>query len=136
VEWRRLDNVRKFVDRSIHLENQEGVTDRLRAALPPRLELEGAIVRLVVEYPRDWEALIDEAALREYTAECFEFHLVRRPRSDGRIRLPQNTSIGSFTPIELLDLYWGAVHVDAGERSALQALAEEIIQEIHGGLEK
>lgn len=135
AEWRKLDGVRKFIDRIVRLDQQEGVTDRLRDALPPRLELEGAIVRLVVEYPRDWEALVDEAALRDYTAECFEFHLVRRPQADARIRLPESASIGSLTSLELLDLYWGAVHTEAADRPVLQSLAEEIIQEVHGGVD-
>jgi len=38
---------------------------------------------------RDWETLIDEAALREYTAECFEFHLVRRPQSETAFVFPE-----------------------------------------------
>jgi exonuclease SbcD len=130
VEWRKLDGVRRFIDCSIRLDSREGVTDRLRAALPPRRELDGAIVRLVVEYPRDWEALVDEGALRDYTAECFEFHMVRRPQTDGRIRLPDNASIGSYTPLELLELYWGASHTEVEERPALQALAKEVIQEV------
>ena len=114
VDWRKLEDIRPFVDRFVRLETEEAVTDQLRTALPSPDELAGAIVRLVIEYPRDWETLIDEAALREYTAECFEFHLVRRPQSETRIRLPGDQAIGSLTPLELLDLYWRASHIDSG----------------------
>lgn len=137
VEWRKLDGIRRFIDRYVHIEGPDGITDRLRDALPPRLDLEGAVVRLVVEYLRDWEALLDEAALREYCAESFEFHLVRRPQSEARIRLPDNSSIGSLTPLQLLELYWKAKHIDSDPKDAevLQRLAGEIIQEAHGGLD-
>jgi exonuclease SbcD len=135
VQWRKLEGIRRFIDRYLHLDSQEGITDRLRNALPPRLEMEGAIVRLVVEYARDWEALIDEASLREYTAECFEFQLIRRPLSEARIRLPENASIGSLSSLELLEKYWETIHADPAETQALQRLADEIIQQVHGGSE-
>jgi len=48
VTWHKLEG-RLFVDRYVRLESQEGVTDRLRAALPPSEELQGAVVRLVIE---------------------------------------------------------------------------------------
>ena len=132
VEWRKLEGIRTFVDRFVRLESQENVTDRLLAALPPAEELEGAIVRLVLEYPREWETLIDEAALRECTAGAFEFHLIKKPQVEARIRLPQDHAVGSLTPLELLDVYWRAGHVDQAEQEALQKLAEEIIQESDG----
>jgi exonuclease SbcD len=135
VEWRKLTGVRPFVDRFVRLEADElhpaqaGVTDRLLAALPPAEQLNGAIVRLVLEYPRDWEALIDEAALREYAAEAFEFHLVKRPKLETRVRLPDDQSVGSLTPLELLDIYWRASHTEPAEQEALSRLAAEIISE-------
>lgn len=130
VEWRQLDGIRPFVDRFVRLESQEGVTDQLLRALPSPEEIEGAIVRLVLEYPRDWEALIDEAALREHTAGCFEFQLVKRPQIETRIRLPGDQAVGSLSPLELLDLYWRASHTDPGEIEALTELAAEVIQDV------
>jgi DNA repair protein SbcD/Mre11 len=129
VEWRKLEGIRSFVDRAVHLESQENVTSQLLAALPPASELEGAIVRLVLEYPREWESLIDEAALREVTAGAFEFHLVKRPQMEARIRLPQDETVGSLTPLELLDRYWRSGHVEPAEQKALQKLAAEIMEE-------
>jgi exonuclease SbcD len=134
VSWRKLEGIRPFVDRFARLESAEAVTEQLRAALPPADHLAGAIVRLVIEYPRDWESLIDEAALREYTAECFEFHLVRRPQSETRVRLPGDQAIGSLTPLELLDLYWRANHLQADQIQALSEIAAQVIQETHDGL--
>jgi exonuclease SbcD len=130
AEWRKLSGIRPFIDRYLSLESQENVNERLRAALPEPSQMEGAIVRLILEYPRDWEALIDEAALHEYTFGAFEFHLVKRPQIETRIRLPEDQSVGSLTPLELLDIYWRASHTDSNEIKALSKLAAEVIQEI------
>ncbi|HEX9091343.1 MAG TPA: hypothetical protein VF831_07625, partial [Anaerolineales bacterium] len=129
VEWRKLKDIRHFVDRSLRLKNPQDVTGQLLGSLPAASRLAGAIVRLVLEYPREWEALIDEAALREYTSGAFEFHLIRRPMVEARARLAQDGTVGSLTPLELLDRYWRANHVDAADREKLQKLAQEIIEE-------
>jgi exonuclease SbcD len=128
VEWCKLEGIRPFVDRYLRLDSQEGVTDRLRDALPPD-RLRGAVVRLVLEYPRDWETVIDEAALREHTAEAFEFYLVKRPKAESRVRLPSDQAIGSLAPLDLLDLYWRANHVDPIESKELKALADQVIRD-------
>jgi exonuclease SbcD len=135
VEWRQLKNLRPFVDRFVCLQSSESVTDQLRQALPPPDELAGAVVRLVIEYPRDWETLIDEAALREHAAESFEFHLVKRPQMEARVRLPGDQAIGSLTPLELLELYWRAGHLEPQASQELGRLAAQVIREVHGEAE-
>jgi DNA repair protein SbcD/Mre11 len=129
VEWRKLKDIRPFVDRSLRLKSPEDVTIQLEKCLPPVSKLEGAIVRLVLEYPREWEAMIDEPALREYTSGVFEFHLIRRPMVEARARLAQDETIESLTSLELLDRYWRASHVDSAEREELQKLAEAVMEE-------
>lgn len=131
VEWRQLTGIRPFIERYLTLESQEGIAQKLSQALPPAEQIEGAIVRLVLEYPREWESLIDESALREHTAAAFEFQLIKRPQMEARIRLPDGQAVGSLTPLELLNTYWDANHVQADEKEALKNLAQNLIQE-HG----
>jgi exonuclease SbcD len=135
VAWRKLTGVRPFIDRFVRLTSQENVAETILAKLPPRQELEGAVLRLVLDYPRDWEKLIDEAALRQYTAETFELHLVKRPQVDARIRLPEDRAVGSLTPLELLEVYWTGSHIPAEELDDLRKLAEEIIQAEEKGVD-
>jgi DNA repair protein SbcD/Mre11 len=132
VQWRKLEGVRPFVDRFLRLESPEEVLDQLRAALPDPQQIEGAIVRLIVEYPRDWEALLDEAALRAQMSAAFEFHLVKRPQIETRIRLPQDQAVGSLAPLELLDLYWRANHIEPAEAQDLSDLAADLIRSSEG----
>jgi exonuclease SbcD len=129
VEWRKLKDIRPFIDRSLRIKSQEDVTGQMQRCLPQATKLEGAIVRLVLEYPREWETLIDEVALRQYASSAFEFHLIKRPTVEARARLSQDETVGSLTPLELLERYWRASHVETSEREDLQKLATEIIEE-------
>lgn len=129
VEWRKLTGIRPFVDRYLRLEEQQDITQQVISILPPADELEGAIVRLVLEYPRDWESLVDDATIREYTASAFEFRLVKHPESETRIRLPEDKSVGSLSSLELLEIYWRANHMDEEDILQLTQLADEILHE-------
>ncbi len=128
VEWRKLEGVRPFVDRRAVLTSDEKVTETLKSALPKAEDLEGAIVRLTVEYPREWDTLIDDAALRKHVEGCFEFHLVKRPQFESRIRIAEGQVVSSLSPLDLLDQYWRAAKVEKSEDiNALQKLAAEIL---------
>ena len=104
----------------------------LKDALPAPKEMDGAIVRLVVEYPRELEPLIDESELRKYTDKTFEFHLVKRPQIEARIRLPADKTVSSLSPLDLLDLYWRSSHMDPADMEALHKLASEILSKDNG----
>jgi DNA repair protein SbcD/Mre11 len=128
VDWRKLAGVRPFVDKFVRVESGENLTDKLIAALPEAGKMSGAIVRLVVEYPRDLEKLIDESALRDHAKSALEFHFVKRPQIDARVRLPADQSIASLTPLELLDTYWKTLHLGEDEAKKLQALARDVLE--------
>jgi exonuclease SbcD len=132
VEWRQLAGVRPFINCYARLEEKDGdfsLTERLRNSLPSKEKLVGAIVRLIVEYPRAWESMIDDAPLRAHAVEAFEFHLVKHPQMDSRIRLPEGQAVGSMKPFELLQLFWDANHVDRAEQAELARLAQQIIRQ-------
>lgn len=128
VEWRKLESIRRFVDIHHEIDAPEGINQAIRAKLPAAEEIEGAIVRLSLEYPRDLESHIDEAALREMTAGCFEFHLVKRPQMQTRIRIPEDQNINEMSPYELLDIYWKSANVEGQDRKALMDLAKDVIE--------
>ncbi len=125
VEWRKLAGTRPFIDCRANLQSGENVNEALIAALPSAKKMEGAIVRLVVEYPREMDAMIDEAALRKHAENTFEFHFVKRPQIETRVRLPEDQSVSSLSPLELLDIYWRAAKIE--DADTLQSLAREIL---------
>ncbi len=135
VIWRELKNIRPFIDIYIKPETDEAINHTLQAAMPTQEALEGAIVRMVIEYHRDWESLIDESALRALASGTFEFHLVKRPQIHARVRLPEGRAASSLGVIELLDYYWDASnHSMSPERKkALNQLAKSLIEQANAG---
>jgi exonuclease SbcD len=133
VTWRELENIRPFIDLHVTLESSEGINQTLQTVLPTKEEIEDAVVRLVVEYRREWESLIDEAALRTLAAGAFEFHLVKRPQMQARVRLPEGRTASSMGVIELLDIYWKATNKDmeTEKQEALNRLAKSIVEEVN-----
>lgn len=131
VEWKKMEGTRPFLEGRAALRSSENVTEALKSALPKPKKMSGAIVRLIVEYPRELDTLIDESALRKYAEDAFEFHLVKRPQSEARVRIPEGQVVSSMSPLELLAQYFDAVKTEnAGE---LLKLAQEIISEDTGG---
>ncbi len=132
VKWRKLKDIRKFIECYAELKSAQDVTAQLKAALPKPEKMKDAIVKLTVKYPRDYEKLIDENELRAYTAGTFEFHLVKRLQVEARVRLPDDQSIASLTPLELLGIYWRAVHTDELEDNNIEALQRLAAQVLDG----
>jgi len=133
VEWKKLEGTRPFIERRAVLRSGENVTESLEAALPKVKEMSGAIVKLTVEYPRELDALIDESALRKYAEGAFEFHLIKRPQIEARVRIPEGQAVSSMSPLDLLAQYFDAAKLS--DKDALQKLAQEIISEEVNGQE-
>ena len=125
VDWRKIDGTRPFIERRAILRSSDNVTEFLQFNLPKPKDMSGAIVKLVVEYPRELDVLIDESALRKYACDCFEFHLVKKPKVEARVRLPEGQTVSSLSPLDLLGQYFDAAKIKESEE--LQKLAREII---------
>lgn len=125
VEWIQLEGVRKFIDCRAVLKSSDEVMKFIKEKLPQPKEMSDAIVRLTVEYPREWDTLIDESALRKYAEDAFEFHLVKRPQSEARVRIAEGQVVSSLSPMDLLEQYFDSAKVkDVDE---LKKIASEII---------
>ena len=135
VTWQELENIRPFIDIHIALESDEAINHKLQEALLGKGALDDAIVRMVIEYQREWEALIDEASLRALAAPAFEFHLVKRPIMQARVRLPEGRAASSLDVTELLDIYWDASNHELADekKQTLNQLAKSIIDEVRSG---
>ena len=128
LDWRQLKNIRPFVDVSLTLSSSDDITGQVKKALPKTEELEGAVTRLVLEYPKGWDPLINENSIQELVKGSFEFHFLKQPQYEPRIRLPKDRAIGSLTPEELLDQYWITSQTPEDEIKSLNQLAGEILQ--------
>jgi exonuclease SbcD len=127
VKWCKIDGTRPFIERRARIESMENVTQHLIGVLPSVDQMTDAIIKLIVEYPRELDVLIDEVALRRYCECAFEFHLAKRPKSDARVRIPDGQTVSSLSPLELLSQYFDAAKIQGSDE--LQQLAREIIAE-------
>jgi exonuclease SbcD len=125
VEWRKIEGTRPFIERRAVLKSSENVTEVLKNVLPK--DMSEAIVKLVVEYPREFDTLIDESALRKHAEAAFEFHLVKRPQIESRVRIPEGQVVSSMSPLDLLGQYFDSAKIEDAEE--LQKLAQEIISD-------
>jgi len=130
-EFRKLHG-RRFFDRSVKIEKGEEMMEKIMAALPTADKIKGSILRLVVEYPRELDLFLDEPSLRQNCTEALEFHLVRRPQEEARLRLPGDQSLASLSPLEMLDLYWNSINTKPQDGSVLKELAQSIISCANG----
>ena len=124
---------RRFIDRSLEITRGENIMGQILVALPSYTEMQDAILRLSVAYPRDWESMIDEPAIRQAAEAAFEFHFIRRPRMQVRIRLSADDPIANLPPQDLLARYWGAVPPADGDPTELNQLAADIFQAVEIG---
>ncbi len=124
---------RRFFDKHVKIKDKEGLMEKILSSLPAEDKIPNAIIRLVIDYPRDLDMFIDEPLLREKCTDAFEFHLIRRPQEEARLRLPHDQTIASFSPLELLDLYWKSIRTSPKDTDTLQTLASAIVQSVSSG---
>ena len=128
VEWHKLDG-RRFIDRLVKIASDKDIYSTMVAALPSRETMQNAIVRLTVEYRREWEPLLDEPAMRHHAEGAFEFHLVRKPQIETRLRIPHDQAISSLDPPDLLEFYWNYSKTSAEDKQELNKLAKNIFSD-------
>jgi len=137
VSWRKLTG-RVFLDISIDLTkldegkektipDPESLQKFIFDKLPGVDEVEDTITRITLTYPKDWENLINDQWFQEYHNQAFEIHLVRKPIFSTRLRLGNDQSISSFSPEELLKIYWQSTDTPEKEINVLQKLVKKII---------
>ncbi len=126
LDWRKIP-VRTFHDLTVTLQPDQPVMEQIEKALPSREDIRGSMTRLTLQYAQAIEEHIVENQIRGWFDEAVEFYLNRKPERDIRIRLPENQTINSLTPLELLDLYWHSLALDTDERKILLDLARPIL---------
>jgi exonuclease SbcD len=137
ISWRLLDG-RPFIDIPVDLreinasENQTlptpiEIKNHLEKTLIDSSEVENAMVRMTLVYPKDWDNLIDDHWFQERFETALDFHLLRKPIFSTRLRLGDDESISNLPHEKLLELYWESQKVSPEEIDILELIAKEII---------
>ena len=115
---------RKFIDILVGIKTREDIQ---KIEIP---DVEGAMFRLTLNYPKELEPLIDEIAIRKQAEKAFEFHLVKKPIIEQRIRISGGQNVANMTPTELLNVYWGIAGIDEKSRLELNTIAKNIFEKV------
>jgi DNA repair protein SbcD/Mre11 len=128
---------RPFVDLIVSTDDPDHFMDSIMAKMPPPDRLNGAVCRLKVDFPMQYEPLLDEKLLRDHFAGAFEFRLIKNRRGENRSRLPGDAAVESLGPLELLEIYWRTKNKDEKEIAELASLAVEVlmINQLHNDRE-
>lgn len=131
VERRVLEG-RKFLDKFVRIDNGVELEEKLRKVMPSKEEMEGAIFRLTLDYPRSLEPMIDEPAIRRDAELTLEFHLVRKVRVESRSRVGDGAGLSGMSVDEQLNTYWLTRNTASEDREMLNQLASEIFTATDG----
>lgn len=108
--------------------------EKILSSFPDVKRLRDSVVRITIEYPHDLDVFIDENTIREQCRSALEFHLIRRPQEEARLRISPDQDIASLTPAELLGIYWKDSRTDSQQDlEPLQEMARSIIQSVTEG---
>jgi hypothetical protein len=96
-------------------------------------EVEDAVVRITLIYPKDWETLIDDQWFQKRFETALDFYLIRKPIFSTRLRLGEDESISNLPHEKLLKLYWESQKISPEEIETLLLTAKEIIYNQNDG---
>jgi exonuclease SbcD len=127
-EWQFIPlKTRRFLDVQVDTPAANTFMQDVLEQLPKRELLNEAVCRLQLNYPADWEPMLDEKQLIDYFDQAFSLQIVKRRQSEKRARLGDTVAVESLSPMELLDIYWRSTELEGEEIEAMAALAKEIL---------
>jgi DNA repair protein SbcD/Mre11 len=128
ASWRFVPlKTRRFIDLTITTDAADTFMADLMRQLPPAEDVVGAICRVQLRYPRDWEPLVDEPAIIDHFKQAFSIQIQKHRETDNRVRLGDTVAVETLRPEELLAQYWQTIGLDADETAVMQKLAREIL---------
>lgn len=130
VHKKELKHIRPFITRRVTLDNPDQVNTQIMEAMPAPEKLKDAIVRIILEYPEEFEPLINDSEIRSLGESAFEFQVNKRPQRQSRARLPEGDYATEKSMTELLEIYLRATdkEISTEKIEGLQNLAQEITQ--------
>jgi exonuclease SbcD len=125
-------HTRRFLDLAIETDSAETFMADVMGQLPKEEEVVGAVCRVRLSYPRDWEPLVDELAINSRFKEALSLQIQKNRQTDNRARLGDTVGVENLTTEELLTQYWRTIDMDTAETEAMQKLSKEIFVDLEG----
>jgi exonuclease SbcD len=131
TDWQFIKlHTRRFIDLGIVTESSETFMADVMRQLPEPDEVVGAVCRVRLTYPRDWEPLVDELAINGRFKDALSLQIQKNRQMDNRARLGDTVGVENLSPEELLTQYWRTTDMDTAEMEAMQKLAKEVFIDV------
>ncbi len=124
-QFKKIDT-RQFVDLKVETPSADSFMADLLEQLPSSDRLAGTICRLRLQYPLDWEPLLDESLITNHFREALSIQIVKNRETNKRSRLGDTVMVESLTKEELLSQYWRTIGLESEETEAMESLAKEV----------
>jgi exonuclease SbcD len=121
---------RPFYDLSVEVSSADQFMAEVMAQLPAGEKVAGAMVRVRLTYPYDWEALVDEQAIYAHLSPAFNVQIQKNRQVSRRARLGDTAGVESLSHEELLNIYWQTIDLDTEETEAMQGLARDLFAQM------
>lgn len=118
---------RRFLDLKIDTADADTFMADIMRQLPSPDKVAGAVCRVQLTYPRDWEPLLDEKAIQDHFETALSVQVQKHRQVEKRARLGDTLAVEELTPQELLNTYWRTIGLDEEEAAVMQGLAAEVL---------
>lgn len=130
TEWEFIPlNTRRFLDIKVITSDPGTFMEDIISQLPESDDVSGAICRLKLTYPTDWEPLLDEKQIAKHFKQAFSIQIQKNRLSERRARLGDLVSVEALSPLQLLEKYWLGTGLELEEIEEMKSLAKEILSE-------
>ncbi len=121
---------RRFIDLKLDTPDSETFMADIMGQLPDPKRLSQAVCRVQLNYPRDWEPLLDEAQILSHFEKAHSIQIIKHTEKAKRTRLGETVDVDEMSPLELLDTYWSTMGMEPDEAEILQSMAKDIFAEL------
>lgn len=128
TDWQFVPlKTRPFIDITVETSSADTFMQDVLAQLPDRERVKGAVCRVQLSYPRDWEPLVDEKAIADHFSEALSLQIQKHRQTGERSRLGDLVAVETLSRHQLLDQYWSNIGLDEVEVEAMRQLAKDVL---------
>ncbi len=128
TDWAFVNlKTRRFIDIKIDDLDADTFMEDVMRQLPEPDKAAGAICRVQISYPRDWEPLLDDNAIVERFSQALSVQIQKHRQAEKRTRLGDTAAVETLTPTQLLETYWQTIGLETEEAEAMQTLAQNVL---------
>ena len=127
LTWHKLDT-RPMLDYKVLLESKEEIHQtiyREMDKIDDRKNDPGVMIRIKIQYPEQWAALINNQTIEHMFPDAFSVQIVQDPIREGRTRLDLDQDVAAYAPGELLEMWMGEKGIE--DQEELLELSRTII---------